>query len=87
MSPDNSMCEGFFGTIKNEFFYPNNWKYTTCDDFITELEKYLNWFKNKRIKKRLGHLFPKEFMLNYSQYYSKKYPHPHLVKIILLLSK
>ena len=43
-SPDNPMCEGFFRTIKNEFFYPNNWKYTTCDDFITELEKYLIWF-------------------------------------------
>ena len=26
-SQDNSMCEGFFGTIKNEFFYPNGWKY------------------------------------------------------------
>ena len=39
--------------LKNEFFYPNDWKYTTCDDFITELEKYLIWFKNKRIKRRL----------------------------------
>ena len=46
----------------------NDWKYTTCDDFITELEKYLIWFKNKRIKKRLGYLSPKEFMLNYNQY-------------------
>ena len=53
------MCEGFFGTIKNEFFYPNNWKYTTCDDFITELEKYLICFKNKRIKRRLRYLSPK----------------------------
>ena len=61
-------CEGFFRTIKNEFFYPNDWKYTTCDDFITELEKYLIWFKNKRIKKRLGYLSPKELMLNYNQY-------------------
>ena len=66
--PDNSMCQGFFGTIKNEFFYPNYWKYTTCDDFITELEKYLIWFKNKRIKRRLGYLSQKEFMLNYKQY-------------------
>ena len=41
---------------------------TTCDDFITELEKYLIWFKNKRIKRRLGYLSPKEFMLNYNQY-------------------
>ena len=45
LSPENSMCEGFLETIKNEFFYPNDWKYTTCDDFITELEKYLIWFK------------------------------------------
>ena len=54
--PDNSMCQGFFEIIKNEFFYPNDWKYTTCDDFITELEKHLIWFKNKRIKKWLGYL-------------------------------
>ena len=67
-SPDNSMCEGFFGTIKNEFFYPNNWKYTTCDDFMNELEKYLIWFKNKQIKRRLGYLSPIQFMLNYNQY-------------------
>lgn len=57
-----------FGTIKNEFFYPNNWKYTKCDDFITELEKYLNWYKNKRIKRRLEYLSRNEFMLNYNQY-------------------
>lgn len=23
-SPNNLMCEGFFRTIKNEFFYPND---------------------------------------------------------------
>ena len=56
-SPDNSMYKRFFGTIKNEFFYPNNLKYITYDDFITELEKYLNWFKNKRIKRRLGYFY------------------------------
>ena len=58
------MCEGFFRTIKNEFFYPKDWKYITCDDFIDELEKYLN----KLIKKRLGYLSSKELMLNYNQY-------------------
>ena len=71
-------AKDFFGTVKNEVFYPNNCKYTTCDDFITELEKYLIWFKNKRIKRRLGYLSPKEFMLNYNQYQSKKYPHPQI---------
>ena len=64
-SPDNSMCEGFFGTIKNEFFYSKNWKNTKCDDFAIELDKYLNWFVNKRVKKRLNYLSPKQFMLNY----------------------
>ena len=53
------MGEGFLGTVKNEFFYPNNWKYTICDDFITELEKYLICFKNKRIKRRLRYLSTK----------------------------
>lgn len=52
-SPDNSMGEGFFGTIKNEFFYSRDWSKTKCDDFIIELNKYLEWFKNKRIKYRL----------------------------------
>ncbi|MDD7615743.1 MAG: IS3 family transposase [bacterium] len=66
-SSDNSMCEGFFGTIKNEFFYPRDWRDTTSDEFIVELNKYLEWFKNKRIKKRLNYLSPKQFMLNYQQ--------------------
>ena len=66
-SPDNSMCEGFFGTIKNEFFYSRDWKETTSDEFIVELNKYLEWFKNKRIKKRLNYLSSKQFVLNYQQ--------------------
>lgn len=53
-SPDNSMGEGFFGTIKNEFFYSRDWSKYKCDDFIIELDKYLNWFKYKRIKYRLS---------------------------------
>lgn len=65
--PDNSMCEGFFGTIKNEFFYSRNWKQAARDEFIVELEKYLDWFKNERIKKRLNYLSPSQFMLNYQQ--------------------
>lgn len=52
-SPDNSMCEGFFGTIKNEFFYSRNWKNTTCKEFMIELNEYLKWFATKRVKCRL----------------------------------
>lgn len=52
-SPDNSMCEGFFGTLKNEFYYPNDWTQTTCTEFIIKLNKYLKRFTEKRIKVRL----------------------------------
>lgn len=53
-SPDNSNGEGFFGTIKNEFFYSRDLSKCKCDDFIIELDKYLNWFKYKIIKYRLN---------------------------------
>ena len=53
-SPDNLMDEGFFGTIKNEFFYSRDWSKCKCDDSIIELDKYSNWFKYKRIKYRLS---------------------------------
>ena len=65
--PKNLMCEGFFGTIKNEFFYSKNWKDATCDEFIHELNKYLIWFKTKRIKKRLNYLSQQQFMINYQR--------------------
>jgi putative transposase len=30
-SPDNAACEGFFGRLKTELFYPRNWQATTID--------------------------------------------------------
>ncbi len=64
-SPDNSMCEGLFGIIKNEFYYPNDWKHCTCKEFIKKLDSYLCWFVSKRIKRRLNYLSPSNYMLNY----------------------
>ena len=66
-SPDNSAYEGFFGTIKNEFFTPRDWKLITTDQFFVKLEKYLNLFCNKRIKKRLNYLNRNEYMMNYQK--------------------
>lgn len=66
-SPDNSACEGFFGTLKNEFFYSKDWSKTTCTTFIRELSNYLDWFINKRIKKRLQYASPRDFMLKYNK--------------------
>lgn len=54
-SPDNSACEGFFGTIKNEMFYYEGRLRRTMKEFIPYLENYLIWFREGRIKELLGH--------------------------------
>ena len=36
-SPDNSACEGFFGRLKNEFFYKRKWNNITAQDFMKQL--------------------------------------------------
>jgi len=60
-SPDNSACEGFFGSIKNEMFYFRSWDDITIEQFIDELNRYLKWYNEKRIKMSLGAMSPVEY--------------------------
>jgi len=60
-SPDNAACEGFFGRLKNELFYPRNWQSTTIEQFIDALDAYIRWYNEKRIKVSLGSLSPVEY--------------------------
>ena len=60
-SPDNSACEGFFGRLKNEFFYGRDWIKTGIKDFILSLDKYLNWYNEHRIKASLGYKSPVQY--------------------------
>lgn len=60
-SPDNSACEGFFGRLKNEMFYCRSWHETSIDEFIQEVNQYITWYNEKRIKMSLGGMSP----LNY----------------------
>lgn len=60
-SPDNSACEGFFGRMKNEMFYGRDWSTTTPEEFITCIDQYMHWFREKRIKITLDGLSPNEF--------------------------
>lgn len=60
-SPDNSACEGFFGRLKNEFFYGHDWKLVSIDQFIAELDEYILWYNHKRIKCSLGGLSPIDY--------------------------
>lgn len=60
-SPDNAACEGFFGRLKTELFYPRNWQSTTIEQFIQALDAYIRWYNEKRIKISLGSLSPVEY--------------------------
>lgn len=60
-SPDNAACEGFFGRLKTELFYPRNWKDITIEQFIQIVDAYIRWYNEKRIKISLGSLSPIEY--------------------------
>jgi transposase InsO family protein/transposase-like protein len=60
-SPDNAACEGFFGRLKTEMFYPRDWRSTTIAQFIEDLDAYIRWYNEKRIKMSLGYLSPIEY--------------------------
>ena len=60
-SPDNAACEGFFGRLKTELFYPLNWQATTIEQFIQAVDSYIHWYNEKRIKISLGSLSPLEY--------------------------
>lgn len=60
-SPDNAACEGFFGRLKTEMFYPKDWRSTTIAQFVGALDDYIRWYNEKRIKRSLGYLSPIEY--------------------------
>ena len=60
-SPDNSACEGLFGIVINEMFYNRSWQDVGIKQFISTLNDYLLWYREKRIKLSLGGLSPIEY--------------------------
>ena len=62
-SPDNSACEGFFGSLKNEFFYGRSWQGIGIETFIEMLNEYLIWYRDKRIKMSLEALSPMQYRI------------------------
>ena len=49
------------GRLKNEMFYGRSWIGVTMEDFINELNSYIDWYNTKRIKKSLGYMSPVEY--------------------------
>ena len=48
---DNAVIENFFGIMKSEFLYLN--EFESIDHFKKELEEYIDYYNNKRIKAKL----------------------------------
>ena len=59
--PDNSACEGFFGRMKNEFFYYRDWRGTDYEVFVSLLNGFITYYNEGRIKKSLGWMSPCQY--------------------------
>jgi putative transposase len=62
--PDNAACEGFFGRIKNEFFYGRDWRGVSLETFMEELDRYLRWYNQDRVKESLGWMSPIQYRVS-----------------------
>lgn len=58
---DNAIMESFFGQVKSELLYLR--KFDSYEDFRSELEAYIFYYNNHRIKERLYGLSPVAFRL------------------------
>lgn len=59
---DNACAENFFGLLKTELLYLQD--FISVEHFISELEAYIDWYNNERIKLKLDGMSPVEFRLN-----------------------
>lgn len=56
---DNAVMENFFGILKSEFFYTQ--EFTDLEHFKQELKKYIYYYNHKRIKLKLKGLSPVQY--------------------------
>jgi transposase InsO family protein len=59
---DNSIMENFFGIMKQEMYY--GYVYYSYEELKNTIEKYINYYNNKRIKQKLSWMSPVEYRLN-----------------------
>jgi putative transposase len=62
---DNAVIENFFGTLKSELFYIK--KFKTIKELKREIEQYINYYNNVRIKSNLNKMSPIQYRAHYYQ--------------------
>jgi len=60
---DNAVIENFFGIMKSELLYAQ--KFESACDFTKALEEYIDYYNNKRIKRRLKGKSPVQYRTLY----------------------
>ncbi|EDV5023510.1 IS3 family transposase [Salmonella enterica subsp. enterica serovar Ball] len=58
---DNAVIESFFGTLKSECYYLNEYK--SVEELKRDIISYIDYYNNLRIKEKLGGLSPIEYRL------------------------
>lgn len=58
---DNSIVENFFGILKNEMFYGNEYNFTSLEHLAKEIENYIHYYNNERITVKLKGLTPVQY--------------------------
>lgn len=59
---DNSPMENFFGILKQKMYYGVEFK--DYEELIKEIDKYIEWYNNDRIKTKLNGMSPVLFRLH-----------------------
>ena len=60
---DNAVIENFFGILKSELFYLK--KYKSIDQLKTEINEYITYYNNDRIKSNLNKMSPIKYRAHY----------------------
>ncbi len=53
-SPDNARAEGFFGTLKCDFFEGRGWAGVGFEELAAALDRHIEWYRSGKLKKSLG---------------------------------
>ena len=59
---DNSVIENFFGLLKQEIYY--GVVYYSFEELKSEIERYIKYYNEQRIKKKLGWMSPVQYRLS-----------------------
>ena len=54
--------ENFFGIMKQEMYYGRN--YYSYEELVEEIDNYIKYYNEERIKEKLGWMSPMEYRLN-----------------------